>query len=377
MLGLLLLSGGLTLQGAVIGEPAPELVSGPMLKGGKLRLADQRGKKFTVLHFWKTRCPACVKAVPMIRELAVKYAGQGEFAAVGCEFPGILRQEESWKNYPGTVISDPMQENFRQYFPQNGTFPADVIISSGGTLLWKGPTIALAGVLEEIRSGKYDLKSAAEVDRFNTGMTKALADKDTQGALKLLRERRKLFPEDPALAEGEARILAGPGKAPDAGLKVLDAALTKAPKSIRLYLAKVQILQSSGRGDSREVLDVYRAIAREFSRQSVLLAKLTGPLLKNPRGSFVLLSAYILAHQAYRNRSGLTALECGRIAANLARVYYYLGMTDRAVLMQAEAVERLKNSPAARAATAELAFYRGSIAAAAEVRKLEAAPVKK
>ena len=48
---LLALGWGLGGSAAGIGDAAPELELGPMLKGEKFRLADKRGT-IVVLHFW-------------------------------------------------------------------------------------------------------------------------------------------------------------------------------------------------------------------------------------------------------------------------------------------------------------------------------------
>ena len=94
-----------TLLAAGIGETAPELDLGPALRGEKFRLADRKGKVI-VLHFWKTRCPACAAAVPQINELIAKYEGKVQFLAVGTEFPDRLKQEKHWRDFQCPVVSD-------------------------------------------------------------------------------------------------------------------------------------------------------------------------------------------------------------------------------------------------------------------------------
>lgn len=365
---LFLACGGLA--AAAIGETAPELELGPMLKGEKFRLADKRGQ-VVVLHFWKTRCPPCAEAVPQISELADRYRGKVTFLAVGTEFPDRLRQEPHWKEFRCPVVSDALLRLSEEYLVRQKHFPADAVIGADGKVLWIGPTVRLAGVLDEVLAGKYDLKAAVELDRFNGDMADAMAKKDLPRALKTLRDRRKAFPDDLELAVGEANILAGPGRKPDEALAVLDRALADHPKAFNLHYAKLQILRTMDASARERRIAACEAIAREFQNRPALLTQLAAGMMKQPVGSFDLLGVWHLAHAACRATVPMDAVERGNAAATLARCYYYMGMADRAMLLQAEAVKAFgKNREAARAAK-DLAFYRDALAAADAVRKLE------
>jgi peroxiredoxin len=60
----------------LIGQPAPpfELAT---LAGPKMSLAENRGKNIVVLDFWATWCGPCVKALPIVSDVARTYAGKG------------------------------------------------------------------------------------------------------------------------------------------------------------------------------------------------------------------------------------------------------------------------------------------------------------
>ena len=368
---LLALGWGLGGSAAGIGEAAPELELGPMLKGEKFRLADKRGK-VVVLHFWKTQCPACVEAVAQINELAAKYRGKAEFLAIGTELPGHLRQEPHWKDFQCPVASDAIRLLSEKYLSRRKGFPTDAVIGADGKLLWIGPTLQLAGVLGEIMAGKYDLKSAAELDRFNRDMTDAMTRRDFSRALNLVRERRKAFPDDLELAVGEANILAVSCRKPDEALDVLDRALAGHPKAFGLHHAKLRILGTMDRTARPRRIAACETIAREFHDRPALLTQLAEAMMKQPAGTFDLFGVWHLAHAAYRSPAVKTPAGQGRAAAALARCCYYMGLTDRALLLQTEAVKAFGKTREADRAAQDLAFYRDALSAADAVRKLEA-----
>ena len=360
------------LHSAVIGDMAPELDLGPVLKDRKFTLAEMRGKKITVLHFWKTGCPPCAQSVGMINELAALYRGKVEFMAIGAGMPQDLRREPHWKSYQCPVVSDSLLRTVELYLPQKRSFPMDAVIGKDGKLLWCGPTVLLAGVLAEIMEGKYDLAAAVSLDRFNWEMSTAMDKKDYQTALRTLRARRKAFPEDPMLAVAEANILAGHCKKTEEGLQVLDQAIAKAPQLYMLYQAKMQVLQHATPPEDPRRIRIYQDIAAAFRNRPRLLTQLASGMMKQKVGSFELLGVYHLAYAAYHSSAGKTGEDRGKAAAALARSYYYIGMPERAVIYQAEAVSLLKKTPEIRRYEADLAFYRNTLIAAEAVKKLEA-----
>lgn len=360
------------LHSAVIGDMAPELDLGPALKDRKFTLAEMKGKKITVLHFWKTGCPPCAQSVSKINELVAFYRGKVEFLAIGAGMPQELRRESHWKNFQCPVVSDSLLRTVEMYLPKKSSFPMDAVIGTDGKLLWCGSTSMLAGVLGEIMDGKYDLAAAASLDRFNREMAAAMEKKDYKTALRTLRDRRKAFPEDPVLAVAEANILAGHCKKTEDGLQVLDQAIAKAPQLFMLYQAKMQILQHTTPPEDKRRIQIYQDIAAAFRNRPRLLTQLAAGMMKQKVGSFELLGVYYLAHAAYHSPAGRTGEERGKAAAALARSYYYIGMPERAVIYQAEAVSLLKKTAESRRCEADLTFYRNTLIAAEAVKKLEA-----
>jgi thiol-disulfide isomerase/thioredoxin len=71
--------GGLTGEGephALLGAPAPDFTL-PLLEGGEMNLAAHKGKEIVILDFWATWCGPCVKALPILIEVADAYREKG------------------------------------------------------------------------------------------------------------------------------------------------------------------------------------------------------------------------------------------------------------------------------------------------------------
>lgn len=65
---------------ALLAKPAPEFDL-ELLDGGRIRLADLRGK-VVLVNLWATWCPACVREAPRLQEVYAAYREQG-FVVLG------------------------------------------------------------------------------------------------------------------------------------------------------------------------------------------------------------------------------------------------------------------------------------------------------
>jgi len=60
----------------LLGKPAPQFTLN-LVDGGKMNLADHKGKDIVVLDFWAAWCPPCRMAMPKIVDLMDKYKSKG------------------------------------------------------------------------------------------------------------------------------------------------------------------------------------------------------------------------------------------------------------------------------------------------------------
>jgi len=60
----------------LVGKAAPELEL-DLLDGGKLKLAELKGKEIVILDFWATWCKPCRMQMPLLEELVKNYADKG------------------------------------------------------------------------------------------------------------------------------------------------------------------------------------------------------------------------------------------------------------------------------------------------------------
>lgn len=355
---------------AEIGAPAPEWKVDQVLRGDFPKFSAVKGKMPVVIHFWTTNCKPCDEVQSQLNELARKYAGKIQFVGIGSDDPATLRKYPKLKDFEFPVAADDMVKSADLFLREADRLPTDVVIGQDGKVLWIGPSAALAGVLEEITRGEYDLKEAMELDLFNREMTAAVKRNDHAASLKLMEARLKKYPDDTALIAARCNLLARQMASPEKARVEIEAAIARLPKDFKLRETQLNLLRFSG-VTGKPVLDAYRAIARDYADRPMLLVQLSEALMRQPVGQYQLLVVYELARAAAGAGKFASPREEGRAYAALARSYYYAGLVDRAVAEEKKAYALLKGTPDEKRAAIDLMYYHDAQQAAAEILRRE------
>jgi len=133
---------GSPIPGLSVGDLAPELEgAGPDgtvqladLDGTPIRLSDLRGKAVWI-NFWASWCPPCQVEIPVVRDVAARYAGRGLVVL------GISVQEASVSNVAAyaaryqldyTIAADVTGDIYRLYRPPG--LPTSIFIGPEGAV---------------------------------------------------------------------------------------------------------------------------------------------------------------------------------------------------------------------------------------------------
>ena len=115
----------------LVGQSAPD-VTLDLLEGGKLELAQHRGKDVVVFDFWATWCGPCRKALPEVAAAAAEFAGKGvAFYAVNeGEKPDAIREFLKGKTLNCSIALD-LEGKVGELYKVEG-IPQTVLIDKNG-----------------------------------------------------------------------------------------------------------------------------------------------------------------------------------------------------------------------------------------------------
>jgi thiol-disulfide isomerase/thioredoxin len=157
---------------ARLGDPASPLSVKAWVKGGPVDVRD--GKHIYVVEFWATWCPPCRTSIPLLTEIERKYRDKG-VVIVGISNEE-LEQVKPFVQQMGTnmeyrVAIDNETKSNQDYMAAFGQvyIPTAFIVGKEGKVIWVGsPLMGLDLALEEIVTGKYDLKLALQRDAWRS-----------------------------------------------------------------------------------------------------------------------------------------------------------------------------------------------------------------
>ena len=322
---------GANVAGALdVGDAAPELAIKNWVKGTPVSLADAKGKNVVVVEFWATWCGPCRRSIPHLSRL------QAEHKKDGLLVVGISKEKldivKSWlADNPDVrmdyhVAVDTAGGTYGKYMKRGMGIPYAYVVDKTGTIAWHGYVMLGADyVAKKVLVGTYDLKKGAQASRLQEDLQKALQKQDAQKLLRISDQLIALQPDNP-----------------------------------RHYDWKVRVLGFQGR--AAELLALRRAMAKTFHDDAEVLRRIAHDLTTP---ADLARRDLKLAMACARRAVELTSRKHAETLGALARVYGALGLWDRAVAVQTEAIAAASKRQVPMLKPA-LEYYRSAKALAAE-----------
>jgi thiol-disulfide isomerase/thioredoxin len=155
-----------------VGDPAPKLDVKEFVKGKPVK--DLEKGKVYVVEFWATWCGPCKKTIPHLTELQKKhkdvtFIGVSVFEEDPKGVKPFVDEMNEQMDYRVATDAVPqgagagdgkMAKNWMGAAEQEG-IPTAFIVNADGKVAWIGHPAAMDSPLEEILTGKWDLKAAA------------------------------------------------------------------------------------------------------------------------------------------------------------------------------------------------------------------------
>ena len=294
-----------------VGAPAPSLKSVTWVKGQGV---DPSGK-ITVVEFWATWCGPCIQTIPHLTELQKKYGDKIQIAGLSNEdkptvLPFVEKMGDKMNYHVGLID----EATHGAYMQGVDGIPYAFLVDAKGTVLWQGHPGTMDGTLAKVVAGTFDPVAAKVI---------AQAEKELE---QMLQGREPNI--DGALVKIDEILALETYNQQAISLRLAIAKYKKDVKLIRSTFAKLPLTGMPA--DVANSLAWARITEEDLSLQQLDLAV---PLIK-----------HALAMEP--NNSGYLDTQ--------ARLFYSLGLVDRAIATQELAVKAPGNS---ENTAANLAFY--------------------
>lgn len=306
-----------------VGDKAPSLEMNGWLNGAAI---DPPGNgKVTVVEFWATWCPPCKASIPHLNELNKKYGDKLDIVGITTEDESTVKPFAKKMDMTYVIGLDSNNTTADTYMEGVAGIPHAVVVGADGVVVWKGhPMAGMDQILEAILSGDGGSK-ISRVAVLTEELKKCLAAKDLDGALVSV---DKLLEEE---------------------------------SGIQLFQMKMGLLIQSGRPDAVSAVydEMYEALKGDAQQLNAV--------------------AWIAATSAYPSRNPAMALKAirgaiamapqdGAIFDTEARVYECLGLLDKALESEENAVKFAANDQDRAEFDVMVKYYKAALKAAKKVK---------
>lgn len=349
----------ITLSAAVqpvpTGTPAPVIPS-PIWMDGKLhRISDFKDKKVTVLFIWNLDQHMLPALQQMSQVVARSDKSKTAFLGVGGANVETLKKIPAITKLPFPVCADHNRATVRLFCRSYDRPPLAVVIGKDSKVYWRGSIRQVPAVLEQIHSGKFDLKERLRTERFSDAVSNAIRAKKFDDALKLIRAEWERFPENMELLSMQLLLLERHLKRPQDAFKLIADAHKKQPKNPGIFELELQLLRNSGKVDQLENF-CKRLIAAHGSSPQLMI-KFAELLTRMPIKDMRMDHIYLLMHTGWTKGKFANNKEKGRYALDYAKVMHGFNRTDLAYKLAVQAEKLLTGKAKAGAADA-MTYYK-------------------
>jgi len=328
-----------------IGDSAPKISVDKWVKGSAVE-GFEEGKIY-VMEFWATWCGPCRTSIPHLTKLQEKYK-DNNVSIIGCAIwqrgdtqdvrestvTSFVEDQGDKMNYTIAVDNDQwMSKNWMKPAGRNG-IPAAFIIDGTGTVAWIGSPFSMDEALEQIVNGTWDLAAATE------SYAKELAEKTAMDTLNATYRK--------AMANDDW----------DAWISAINTFTDKYGTTSNLSQAKFNALLT-GKKDTEAAYAWAETMVKANWDDSNALNSLAWNIVDEMDAEYQNLDfALKLAQRACE----LTQYENAMVLDTLARCYWELGDTYKAIAWQEKAVEYLEDEAMNESIIATLNEYKATLA---------------
>lgn len=346
-----------------IGEKVSSFPSPVWLDGKNRAMTDfLKSKNVSVLYFWQADQHS-LSDFPRISVIAEKFREKVGFA-------GIARgSAEKLKRFPGSmrlgfpVNADEKDVVRETWGVKNSALPQVWVVDRNGTLLWRGRTFQLSGVLNNCLDDKFNLQEEIRKDRFTQAVNAAVKGGEFEKALGLLHQEWLKNPAGLELLEAQVALLIRRLKRPEDAFKLLHQAQQKNPGAPRFFELEYKLLADPAH--KARLTDFFQRVMREFTGNPGLLMAYAVAEMGRPAEHLDMKRVLTLAGAGWHSQSFRNNVEKGKIALEYAKIVYAVGRIDLACLLAGEAYKLFEGDAKLQQGAKDAVLYYGKMKVAA------------